>query len=127
MSLLDLSDWLSYFANDANSKYFADAIEGSEKLIVPSIILTEVFKIVFRQRGEDTALQTVAHIRQTKLITLDSALALDAARYNIEFKLPPADSIIYATAQRHKATIWTQDAGFDGLHGVRFFRKVNKA
>ena len=30
------------------------------------------------------------------------------------------DSIIYATAQRHHAELWTHDAHFRGLDGVRF-------
>jgi predicted nucleic acid-binding protein len=54
-----------------------------------------------------------------KIIELDSALALEAAR----LPLPMADSIIYATALRHDATLWTQDADFEWIQGVRYFRK----
>jgi predicted nucleic acid-binding protein len=34
-----------------------------------------------------------------------------------------ADSIILATAQLHNATIWTQDADFKGIAGVKYFPK----
>ncbi len=37
--------------------------------------------------------------------------------------LPLADSLIYATARRHEAELWTQDAHFAGLAGVRYFPK----
>ena len=37
--------------------------------------------------------------------------------------LPMADSLIYATARRHRAVLWTQDAHLEGLPGVQFFRK----
>ncbi len=54
---------------------------------------------------------------------LNSQLAVDAACYGIEHKLPLADSIIYATAQKYEATLWTQDADFKGLEGVKFYSK----
>jgi len=34
-----------------------------------------------------------------------------------------ADSVMLATAQRHRATLWTQDADFDGLPGARYYAK----
>lgn len=46
-----------------------------------------------------------------------------AAKSGIERKLPLADSIVYATAQRVGAVVWTQDDDFDGLPGVEYFRK----
>jgi predicted nucleic acid-binding protein len=38
----------------------------------------------------------------------------------VEKRLPLADSIILATARRHSALVWTQDAHFEGLEGVRY-------
>ena len=52
-----------------------------------------------------------------KVIDIDIALS----RVAIDSKLPLADSLIYATAQVHGATLWTQDAHFEGLAGVKFF------
>ena len=37
--------------------------------------------------------------------------------------LAMADSLTYATAQNAGAELWTQDAHFDGLAGVRYFPK----
>lgn len=56
-------------------------------------------------------------------VFLDERLAVDAASYGVELKLPLADSIIYATAQRCGATLWTLDSDFEGLKGVKFFQK----
>ena len=39
------------------------------------------------------------------------------------YSLPLADSLIYATAQRLGAILWTQDDDFEGLPGVRYFAK----
>jgi hypothetical protein len=42
--------WLSYFAGDKNASEFAGSIENNDKLLVPSITITEVFKNILRQR-----------------------------------------------------------------------------
>ena len=34
-----------------------------------------------------------------------------------------ADSIILATARAYDATLWTQDAHFKGIEGVRYIEK----
>ena len=52
---------------------------------------------------------------------MDERLAVDAAIFGIEYQLPLADSIIYATAHRHEATLWTQDADFEDLTNVKYF------
>jgi len=123
VNVIDSSAWLSYFSGDANSSIFAKPIEKIEKLLIPSITITEVFKCILRQRGEDLALDAIAHMEQGKVIPLDSSLAIDAAQYGVDFKLPLADSIIYATAQKFSAVVWTQDADFELLDGVKYYAK----
>ena len=118
---MDSSAWLSYFAGDKNAAAFARPIEDIEKLLVPSITLTEVFKCVMRQRDEGVALQAIAHMKQGKVVPLDGTLALDAAVYGLQYKLPLADSIIFATAKKFGATTWTQDADFESLSDVKYF------
>ena len=50
---------------------------------------------------------------------LDRATALEAARLSIQHAIAMADSVMLATAHRHRAMLWTQDPDFDGLPGVR--------
>ena len=126
MNVVDSSAWLSYFAGNEKASAFAEAIENLEQLLVPSITLTEVFKNVLRQRDQESALAAVAHMQQGKVIALDSELAVDAAGYGVTLKLPLADSIIYATAQKYNAIIWTQDSDFKGLNNVRLFSKSRR-
>ena len=124
MNVVDSSAWLEYFAEGANAKHFAKIIEVPEELLVPSITVLEVFKRIAQQHDESTALHYVAVMQQSKVVALDSALALRAAALGIRHKLPMADSIIYATAQAANAVLWTQNADFDGLADVRYFAKV---
>jgi len=121
MNVVDSSAWLSYFSGDKNSNIFSSPIENIGELLVPSITITEVFKFVLRQRGEDKALQAIAHMQQGRVIALDDSLAIDAAKYGVDYKLPLADSIIYATGRKYNALIWTQDIDFKGLAGVKYF------
>ncbi len=123
MNVVDSSAWLSYFSGDTNAKVFSRPIENIDKLIVPSITITEVFKCILRQRGEDMALEAIAHMEQGKVVPLDSSLAIDAAQYGVDHKLPLADSIIYATARKYDALIWTQDIDFKLLGGVKYYSK----
>lgn len=123
MNVVDSSAWLSYFAGDNNAGVFAKPIEALDTLLVPSITVTEIFKHVLRFRDEESALAIIAHMTQGKVISLDTQLAIDAASYGIEYKLPLADSIIFATAQKFDATLWTQDSDFKGLPNVKFNAK----
>lgn len=122
MNVVDSSAWLSYFAGDGNAAIFSEPIEKISELLVPSIAITEVFKNVFRQRGEETAL-IVAHMKQGRVVPLDSELAMAATRFGVLNKLPLADSIIFATAQKYDAVLWTQDNDFEGLENVRYLSK----
>ncbi|MFO8023847.1 type II toxin-antitoxin system VapC family toxin [Thiohalophilus sp.] len=123
MNVVDSSGWLEYFADNPNADVFATPILEIDNLIVPSISLLEVFKRVLQQRGQDAALQTVALMKQGQVVPLDETLALKAAKLGLEHKLPLADSVMLATARAFDATLWTQDADFDGIDGVRFIRK----
>ena len=118
-NIVDSSGWLEYLADSKSAAFFAPVIEDTEHLLVPVITVYEVFKKVLRERGENEALQVVSVMQSGLVIEVDSALALDAARY----ALPLADSLIYATALRHGATLWTQDEHFKDLPGVRYLAK----
>jgi predicted nucleic acid-binding protein len=123
MNVVDSSGWLEYFADGPNAEAFARPIQATAKLIVPALSLFEVFKRVMTQRGEDVALEAVAMMRQGTVVSLDDILAFDAARLSVEQRLPMADSVILATARAHKATLWTQDADFEKVNGVRYIAK----
>jgi predicted nucleic acid-binding protein len=120
VNVVDSSGWLEYLADGPNADFFAGAVEATAELVVPTISLYEVFKRVLQQRDEGDALQAVALMRQGQVVDLTPPLALSAARLSVEKRLPMADSIMMATARAHGAALWTQDADFEGLPGVRF-------
>jgi predicted nucleic acid-binding protein len=123
MNVVDSSGWLEYFADGPNAVVFAKPIEATRSLLVPTMSLFEVFKRVTQQRSEDDALRAVAVMEQGKVVDLDRATALEAARLSIQHGIAMADSVMLATANRHRAMFWTQDSDFEGLQGARYVAK----
>lgn len=119
LNVVDSSAWIEYLADTERANLYSKVIENSEQLIVPVITIYEVFKKVLRENGEDLAIQIASLMQSGQVVDLDTSLALEAA----QFKLPLADSLIYATAVRHDARLWTQDEHFDGLPNVKYFPK----
>lgn len=124
MNVVDPCGWLEYFADGPNADFFAPAIEETNQLVVPTLILFEVFKRVLQQRNEADALRSIGLMRQGRCVDLTDSLAIGAASLSVELKLPLADSIILHIARKQGATLWTQDVHFEGLQGVRYIRKA---
>lgn len=120
MNVVDSSGWLEYFADGPAAGFFAPAIEDMARLVVPTLSLYEVFKRLLAQRGESAALTAIAVMQQGIVVPLSAPLALAAATLGMKHRLPLADSVIYATARANEATLWTQDADFEGLPQVRY-------
>ena len=123
MNLVDSSAWLEYFADGPNTAFFAAAIENQRELIVPTIVLFEVYKRVRQQRDDRAALAAVAILYLGRIVDLTARLALSAAQISHSEKLPLADSIILATARAENAIIWTQDADFQSIQDVKYRAK----
>lgn len=120
MNVVDSCGWLEYLAEGPNADFFAPALEAPAELVVPTISVHEVFKRVVQQRGDSDALQAVALMQQGTVVQLTLPLALEAARTSASMGLPMADSVMLATARSFQATLWTQDADFEGIEGVRY-------
>ncbi len=123
MNVVDSSGWLEYFAEGENAEFFAPAIEDTKNLLIPVICIYEVFKRVYQQKDLGEAEFRVADLYRGTVIDLTASLALSAALLSANLKLPMADSIILAIARAHNATLWTQDAHFKDIEGVRYVEK----
>ncbi|OGF64130.1 MAG: twitching motility protein PilT [Candidatus Fischerbacteria bacterium RBG_13_37_8] len=122
MNIIDSSGWLEYFADGPHAPFFADAITKSnpDDIIVPTIIIYEVFKKILDEKNEDIALQVIAQLKRFHVVPFDEDIALAAAKISESYKIPMADSIIYATAKKYDAWIWTKDDDFKNLPKVKY-------
>lgn len=124
LSLVDSSGWIEYFADGPNAGIYAEPLLDTERLVVPTVCMFEVFRVVLRRRGEGDALRAAALMSRGREVPLTSALALEAARLAHDRGLAMADGIILATAELTGATLWTQDIDFEGFPGVRYIPEV---
>jgi predicted nucleic acid-binding protein len=120
--LVDSSGWIEYLAARPKADEFARYIEGDEPLLTSVIQVYEIYKVVRRDISEERAIESVAALGATTIEPLGESLALEAADLSLEHGLAMADSIILATAAKHRAGIITADADFDGLPGVTLIR-----
>ena len=123
MNVVDSSAWIEFFVDGPNARVFGRPIRDTSALLVPSVTILEVYRFVLRERNREQALQAAATMRQGTVVDLDEDLAVEAAELGASHGLPLADSIVYATAVAREATLWTQDADFEGLDGVEYRAK----
>lgn len=123
MNLVDSSGWLEFFADGPlASKYFT-YLEKLHEVIVPALVIYEVYKKIKKERNEEEALLAIAHMGRTKIVPFDDSLAISAADVSLRYSLSMADAIIYATALQENAKLITSDAHFSRLTNVVFLKK----
>jgi toxin FitB len=118
--VVDSCGWVERLAGTAYGESYGEAFVDAAGLIVPAVCLTEVWRTLAREVDETAAHSAVAVMCQSQVGELGADLAVAAGRLGRAHRLPLADSIIYATARRHGAEVWTHDTHFRGLPGVRF-------
>lgn len=123
MNLVDSSAWLEFFADGPNTRHFAPVVKVPDQLVVPTVVLYEVCKVVLRESDENGALQACGAMQKGAVIPLDAKLAIAASKLSLLHALPMADAVILATSREHAATLWTQDAHFKNIAGVKYFPK----
>ena len=120
MNVVDSSGWIEFLVGGPNAGFFETPLSVQDRLLVPSVIVLEVYRYVLRNEGRGKVLSVAATMHQGRVIDLDTGLAIEAAELGASHGLPLADSIVYASALSYEATLWTQDEDFDGLDHVEY-------
>jgi predicted nucleic acid-binding protein len=126
MNIVDTSLWIEFFAGTELDWSILNAIKSKDELYVPVICLYEVRKKFVNDNDIEKANLAVEIMKIGKVIDMDIEVAILASSVSKQFKLPMADSIIYATAKIHNAEIYTQDKHFENLENVHYFAKIDK-
>jgi predicted nucleic acid-binding protein len=116
--VVDSSGWLEYITLDTKAEAAAKYIEGSRPIVVPTIVIYEVFKKLSLSWGKVEADRFASQAMRRQVVPLDETVALAAARTSLQLKLAMADAIIYTTARLLQAELITSDQAFSGLPGV---------
>ena len=91
-----------------------------QDIITSVVVLYEVYKKVKAKRSEEEALLSIAVLSQTTIVLVDQTLSLEAADYSLEHGLHFSDALVYATARRWKAMLYTSDDDLRALKSVCF-------
>jgi predicted nucleic acid-binding protein len=124
MYLVDSCGWLEWFSDGPLAKSYREYLERPDRLTVPVIVLSEVYKILKREAGEEKALLAVGHMKSAQVVELDELLALKAADLGLRHGLAMAGSMVYATGLQRNCEIVTSDTDLKDLPGVRFIPKT---
>ena len=124
MNMVDASGWVEYFLDSPRADLFASAIEDTPRLLVTSINLYEVHRVLSRKLPKHLRDTCLDLMRRAPVIDFNDARAIAAADVSSKHQLAMADAAMYAMALEHQATLWTQDADYQGLANVQYFPKV---
>jgi len=94
-------------------------LEHSSVKIVSSITIYEIYKISLESEGKDVAqLRTDIIEKEFEIIDVDSEIAKEGAKISSKLRIPMADSLIMATAKRHRLPCVTDDPHFTEVKRV---------
>jgi predicted nucleic acid-binding protein len=119
--LVDSSGWIEFLGDGPLADRFAPYFEREDRIIVPAIVLYEVYKKLLSARGSAAADGFLSAALRTRVVPIDERIALAAARVSLDRSLAMADSMIYATAVDAGAQVVTSDKHFQGLPGATVF------
>jgi len=123
MILVDSCGWLEWFTDGPLADTYRQYLAAQERIVVPVIVLYEVYKILKREAGEEAALLAIGYMKNSEVIAFDDTLALYAADIALAEQLAMADAIIVAVARMYDCTIVTSDADLQGQANVIYLSK----
>jgi len=116
--LVDSTGWLEYLTEDSKAAAFSHYLEGEASVVVPSVVIFEVYRHLAKHRGRPMADRFASQALLRKVIPLDETVALAAANVSLDHRLAATDDIVYATARVCQAQLVTANTHFRGLPGV---------
>ncbi len=110
MIIVDSCGWLEWFADGELADQYKEYLMDADNILMPAIILYEVYKVLKREVGEETALLAAGYMEISTVIPFDDTLALAAADIALQEKLAMADAIIVAISRANNCRIISSDA-----------------
>ena len=123
MILVDSVGWIEFFTDGPLAGEYARYLQKPSEVIVPTIILYEVYKKIKSEKNEATALIAIATMQNAQIVPLNEELSLSAADASLSHKLAMADAIVYASAIQQNAKLVTSDKDLKDLPHVTYFPK----
>jgi len=123
MIIVDSCGWLEWFTDSKLANNYEKFLADQDNILMPAIILYEVYKILKREVGEEKALLAAGYMKNSSVIPLDETLALAAADVALQEGLAMADATIVAAARSNNCKIITSDADLKDQSEVVYIPK----
>jgi len=123
MIIVDSCGWLEWFSDGKLADKYRAYLATPDDILMPAIILYEVYKVLKRNAGEEKALLAAGYMKNSSVIPFDDNLALVAADIALQEKLAMADAIIVAVSRVHNCRIISSDADLKDQPNVDYIPK----
>ncbi len=123
MIIVDSCGWLEWFTDGALAEQYKEYLASLDNIIMPTIILYEVYKILKREVGEEKALLAAGYMKNATVIPFDDTFALVAADIALKEKLAMSHAIILATSRVHNCRIISSDSDLKNQTNVTYIPK----
>jgi len=119
---VDSYGWIERLTDGPKADLYNAVIEkvAPSEIVTLAMVLYEVYGKIKRAVNEQSALVAVAAVGQTFVVSVDRSLSFEVADYSLMFGLQLADAVVYATARRYGAELYTGDEDLKGVKGVVF-------
>jgi len=117
-ALIDSTGWLEFLTDGEKAALFEPYFRQANRLLVPTLVIYEVYKRLLTIEGETAAEGFFAFALRSNVVVLNDMIAVKAAELSLNHQLAMADAVIYATARAYDAELVTSDPHFEGLRGV---------
>jgi len=125
--VVDSSGWVEFFTDGPLANEYAARLRNLPAIVVPVVVLYEVYKRLKRDLSEDDAVVAISAMQRARIAPVTSELALTAADLSLEHGIAMADALILATARIYRAELITSDPDFESLPGVVYLPKHGRA
>ena len=78
MIIVDSCGWLEWFTDGKLAEQYKEYLNDSDNILMPAIIIYEVYKVLKRNVSEEKALLAIGYMKNSKVVLFDDNLALEA-------------------------------------------------
>ena len=121
--LVDSWAWIEYFKGSQSGLKAKEIIESSQKILLSTINASEIYHFLLKNRPVEAETLIKFVLSSSFLISVDSSIAIKAAKIKYDKKIGLADAIVIATAEENNAMILTGDDDFKNIKNVVYIGK----
>lgn len=123
MIIVDSYGWLEWFTDGTLADQYKKYLAAQDNLLVPVIVLYEVYKVLKREVSEEKALLAAGYMKNSQVIPIDDTIAIAAADIALQEKLAMADAIVVAVSRANNCRIITSDVDLKDQANVDYIPK----